>query len=301
MHLDKDLYSIDGVLLVRRRQEITRKVLAAITKNAPKKVRLVKIGDTFLARDLKRPFKERPYKVIFSSKKDNEQSLKRILKETIPWFVFEELKFIKKNLPYTYRHVLLVTMLSMKVALDKRAQHSYNPKMVPKIGLVHDIGKTRIPARVLDKRSPLTREQLCTIKTHPLIGYVLLRHYYAKDHDKYDHASYEHHEQLDGTGYPRGIKHLDKYSQLIAVIDRLDALVSYRPYRHSSYALRAAIDVLINEADKGKINKNLLLLLVSYARKDKPRAKDITLAVKKRDKGPLWSSYGKIAKKRKSL
>jgi HD-GYP domain-containing protein (c-di-GMP phosphodiesterase class II) len=88
-----------------------------------------------------------------------------------------------------------------------------------------------------------------------LIGYVLLHYYFGKDHKKYSFSSFQHHERLDGSGYPLGIKTLNKYSQLIGVVDALDALISERPYRRKPFSLRAATDCCLtkrNEADQKK-------------------------------------------------
>jgi len=69
------------------------------------------------------------------------------------------------------------------------------------------------------------------LKIIRLIGYVLLHYYFGKDHKQYDFSSFQHHERLDGSGYPLGIKRLNKYSHLIGIVDILDALISERPYR----------------------------------------------------------------------
>jgi len=133
-----------------------------------------------------------------------------------------------------------------------------------------------------------------TLKSHPLIGYVLLRYYCGKDHGRYDAATLEHHEKLDGSGYPRKLRKIKKYSQVIGIVDMLDALTSSRPYRKEPYTLRAALDCLLDEAKKGKLNRKIVHLLIAQARKSKPSLKILRVSVEKRDAPPRENMYGKI-------
>ena len=108
------------------------------------------------------------------------------------------------------------------------------------------------------------------MKSHPLTGYVLLHYYFGSGHRIVEDPSFEHHERLDGTGYPRRVRKMNKYSQVIAVADVFDALLSRRPYRREPFTLRAALDHLLDEARGGRLNPVFVLLLISYARKSKP-------------------------------
>ena len=163
------------------------------------------------------------------------------------------------------------------------------------LSLFHDLGKSRIPLSILDKPTPITLQERQILSSHPLIGYVLLHYYFGKNHKSYDFSSFQHHERLDGSGYPLGIKTLNKYSQLIGVVDALDALISERPYRSKPFTLRAAIDLLLDEAEKGRFNKRLVRTLIIYSRKETPGAK-IIIGERGRDKAPSENSYGKTAK-----
>ena len=80
-------------------------------------------------------------------------------------------------------------------------------------------------------------------------------------------------------------KTLNKYSQLIGVVDALDALISERPYRSKPFSLRAAIDLLLDEAEKGRFNKSLVRTLIVYSRKETPGTK-IIIGERGRDKAP---------------
>jgi HD-GYP domain-containing protein (c-di-GMP phosphodiesterase class II) len=132
------------------------------------------------------------------------------------------------------------------------------------------------------------------LKIISLIGYVLLHYYFGKDHKQYDFSSFQHHERIDGSGYQLGMKRLNKYSHLIGIVDTLDALISERPYRKSPFTLRAAIDLLLDESEKGRFNKGLVHTLIRYARKEAPGTK-LIIAAKGRDKDPAEKCYGKTA------
>ena len=97
-------------------------------------------------------------------------------------------------------------------------------------GYIHDIGKMFIPENILNKEGPLTDEEFAIMKTHTTLGYE----YCMKDINlrPYSDGPWYHHESLNGSGYPRGLKKIDiPYSaQIIRVADEYDALVTKRQY-----------------------------------------------------------------------
>jgi HD-GYP domain-containing protein (c-di-GMP phosphodiesterase class II) len=99
-------------------------------------------------------------------------------------------------------------------------------------GILHDIGKTKIPGDIINKKGPLDPEEYAQIKHHADIGYQL-----SKD---IPHLTGEiregilmHHEREDGKGYPSGIKgdNINRYAKIISVVDVYDALTSERVYK----------------------------------------------------------------------
>jgi len=79
------------------------------------------------------------------------------------------------------------------------------------------------------------------------------------------------------------------------VVDALDALISERPYRRKPFSLRAAIDLLLDEAERGRFRKSLVRTLIIYSRRENPGAK-IVIAQRGRDQAPLDNAYGKTAR-----
>jgi len=101
-------------------------------------------------------------------------------------------------------------------------------------GLIHDLGKISIPMEILGKPRQLTEVEYSLVKTHPAIGYQIL-----KDIDFYRPIAlivYQHHERMNGTGYPQGIKGDDilPEARILGVADVVEAICRHRPYRPAS-------------------------------------------------------------------
>ncbi|QGU94175.1 HD domain-containing protein [Clostridium bovifaecis] len=98
-------------------------------------------------------------------------------------------------------------------------------------GLLHDIGKVAIPSKVLDKNGPLTKDEFSIIKSHVYYTSIILNKI-ENIKDISEWAS-NHHEKLNGKGYPRGLssKDLCEESRIMAVCDIYQALTEDRPYR----------------------------------------------------------------------
>jgi two-component system response regulator RpfG len=100
---------------------------------------------------------------------------------------------------------------------------------------MHDIGKIGIPDSVLIKEGPLTPPEIEIMRTHPRIGYDILKGSPSKYLSMGAIIALGHHEKFDGTGYPNGL-HGDDIpivARIVAVADVFDALVSERPYKHA--------------------------------------------------------------------
>jgi HD-GYP domain-containing protein (c-di-GMP phosphodiesterase class II) len=114
-------------------------------------------------------------------------------------------------------------------------------------GLLHDVGKIGIPDSILKKPGKLTDQEFDVIKSHPLIGYSILKHL--------TNIAYVlpgvllHHEAVNGSGYPQGRKGDDipLMARILAVCDAFDAMTSTRPYR-TALPLEKAIEILKKES-----------------------------------------------------
>ena len=94
--------------------------------------------------------------------------------------------------------------------------------------ILHDIGKVTIPLKILNKPSSLTDEEWKIMKSHPLNGSVLL---FSED-EKIRSMVQQHHERVDGYGYPLGLKgnEIEQGSKIISIVDSFDAMATRRVY-----------------------------------------------------------------------
>ncbi len=101
-------------------------------------------------------------------------------------------------------------------------------------GLLHDVGKAKIPPEVLNKPGKYTDEEFALVKSHPKLSYGLLSAYPDDFLDpRVKLAALQHHERLDGSGYPQGLQgnDIDDFAMMIAVADVYDAMTAARSYR----------------------------------------------------------------------
>ncbi len=114
-------------------------------------------------------------------------------------------------------------------------------------GLLHDVGKLAVPNEILQKPGALTDDEFDVIKRHPEIGADLVRELGFSS--QVARLVLDHHERLDGSGYPRGLgaPDLDIETRIMAVCDVFDALLSHRVYREA-WTLEAALELLSKEA-----------------------------------------------------
>ncbi|MFO7881013.1 MAG: HD domain-containing protein, partial [Kosmotogaceae bacterium] len=186
-----------------------------------------------------------------TSKKNAERKLNE---------AFEELKLsyersirlinniVERRDPYTASHQRKVRELSLQIAKELKLNEE-KIEVVDKASILHDIGKIFIPSEILNKPGKLTGFEMKMIKQHPEHSYELIMEanlnlYMAK-------TVLQHHERLDGSGYPQGLMGDDIYyeAKILAVADVVEAMSSHRPYR-PSLGLEAALKEIQDNASK---------------------------------------------------
>lgn len=148
--------------------------------------------------------------------------------------------------PYTAGHQRRVGELAVAIATEMGLPEE-TTRAIALAASIHDLGKIKIPAEILSKPARLRETEMMLIKEHAQAGYEILKGIRFP----WPIASIvrQHHERLDGSGYPQGIKAGDILleSQIIAVADVVEAMVSHRPYRPA-----LGIDVAPRELERGK-------------------------------------------------
>ena len=116
-------------------------------------------------------------------------------------------------------------------------------------GIVHDIGKISVPSDILSKPGKISNTEFEVIKGHSQTGYDLLNK--IEFPWPISEIVYKHHERIDGSGYPRGLKDDEILLEacILAVADVVEAMTSHRPYR-AAYGIEKALEEI--EKYKGK-------------------------------------------------
>lgn len=129
-----------------------------------------------------------------------------------------------------YAHCLNVGLISRMFGRWLKYE-THDLDILTLAGLLHDIGKIRIPEEVLDKTGALSDEEFSMIRQHPKLGYDILKNQNLDSRIK--KAALMHHERCDGSGYPAQLAQdfIDSYAMIVAIADVYDAMTAARSYR----------------------------------------------------------------------
>ncbi len=136
--------------------------------------------------------------------------------------------------------------------------------MISNAAAIHDLGKIAIPDAILNKPGKLTEEEFNVMKMHTIYGCQILEQFKQTDTEFYDYC-YDicrwHHERYDGKGYPDHLigDSIPIWSQIVAVADVLDALVSKRVYKEA-YGIEASFE-MIERGECGAFSPKILTAL----------------------------------------
>ncbi len=136
-------------------------------------------------------------------------------------------------------------------------------------GFLHDIGKVSIPDNILEKRGRLTEAEYDVVKIHPGIGATLIQEHPLGDLAL--DAVHQHHERMDGRGYPGQLvgDQISILARIVSIADAFDALTSTRPYRQAG-ASRSAVEELRSE-EGHQFDAMLLTTFIQMVQQDTVR------------------------------
>jgi len=179
----------------------------------------------------------------------NLQKKNKQLEKSTENIIFTMARMSESKDPYTAGHQKRVSQLSTAIAKIMKLPED-KIESLKFASLIHDIGKVSIPGEILSKPSKLTKTEFALIKEHPKTCYNII-----KDIDfPWEIASIilQHHERLDGSGYPMGLKDKEILleAKILAVADVVEAMNSFRPYRPALGIDKALEEISMN---KGKL------------------------------------------------
>jgi HD-GYP domain-containing protein (c-di-GMP phosphodiesterase class II) len=167
-------------------------------------------------------------------------------------------KLLEMRDPYTFDHAYKVAEISEKIgqALEWDQNHILGIKLASRL---HDLGKISIPLDILNKPGKLSQLEYRLIQEHVVKCYELI-----KDMEfpfSLAETIYQHHERLDGSGYPRELKGDDiaQEARILAVSDVLESMTSYRPYREA-LGINKAMEEL-NNGSGVKYDKDIVAIV----------------------------------------
>jgi putative nucleotidyltransferase with HDIG domain len=170
------------------------------------------------------------------------ESLRKALGTTIQVLV----SAVETRDPYTAGHQLRSADLARAIATEMGLP-SENIEGIRIAGSIHDIGKLSIPAEILSKPTKLSEIEFALIKEHAHKGFEMLKD--VESPWPLSEIVYQHHERMDGSGYPRNLKGEEILieARILAVADVVEAMASHRPYRPG-----LGIDAALKEIEKNK-------------------------------------------------
>lgn len=171
---------------------------------------------------------------------------------------------------YTATHMVNVGTWMVPLAVEMGITDQSELNLICRAGLVHDMGKIGVPEEVLNKSGKLSDQEWQTIRAHPQAGYDYLQKFGGID-EKILRVTLEHHERMDGTGYPQSLKsdQIHLYSRICAVVDSFDAMTAFRPFKTHTMGVGEAMAIMEKEAGT-KYDKDVM---AAWARLVAPAAK----------------------------
>jgi putative nucleotidyltransferase with HDIG domain len=169
------------------------------------------------------------YHEMYEHKKKDDESKKRL--DRLNTNTVRALAYtIDAKDRYTSGHSQRVANYSLELA-KRMGKSKEEQQIIYHAGLLHDVGKIRVPEEVINKPGKLNEDEFNQIKMHPVSGYHILKDIY--DDKRIATGAKYHHERYDGTGYPNGLSgsNIPEIARIIGVADAYDAMASNRSYR----------------------------------------------------------------------
>lgn len=182
---------------------------------------------------------------------------RRVLKDKCVMLHLNEVRGLDS---YIFTHSVNVSMLSLIMGLFLKLKGD-QLRNLGLAALLHDVGRSKVPKTILYKPAQLSAEEYKKVKKHAISGYELLRSCQQFD-ESIALTALQHHERLDGSGYPYGISgdKIGMFPRIVAVADVFDALLSDRPFRKAFFP-HQAVEIIVNSAS-GQFDPDIIKVFV---------------------------------------
>ena len=235
----KENYSADVIMMTGYFKDLSYE--NAVTQGATDFIQKPFSTKEFQIR-LRRVIKER------KTKQELKNSLKR-MNDIVDGVINSLSSTVDARDPYTAGHQKRVAQLAVAMAMEMELSQT-TISSIRMAGILHDLGKIAIPAEILSKPSTLSDIEFSLIKTHPQVGYDILKN--INFPTPVAQIVHQHHERMDGSGYPMGLPGEDILfeARILTVADVVEAMSSHRPYRPGLGMDKALAEV---QKNKGRI------------------------------------------------
>ncbi len=266
MYLGEDIINEKGVVFLGSGTRLTDKHLAGLMNigietvyiASPDRVEELENDVILFDKQLNQEFEKTitSFKNVYQNLQMGNQIILEELKDNITPLVnrvlsnnniLGNLRMIEVADEYTFKHSINVGMVSSMIG--KWLGYSQTELLdLSLAGMLHDIGKSRISMDIINKPAKLTAQEFDLIRSHPRFGYEILCDTKEVNFDVL-FGVLEHHEWIDGNGYPSGKKgeKIHEFARIVAVADVFDAITSNRSYKSKISPFRAA-EIVMEES-----------------------------------------------------
>ncbi len=223
---------------------LTPIVMVTSSSSPENKVRCIEVGvDDFISKPFDRTELTARVRSLLRLKSYTDE-LERA--ETV---LFALARSIEGKDPYTEGHCERLSLYSQKLA-QRLGLPDEEVRALVRAGVVHDVGKIAVPDAILLKPGPLDEQEWAQMREHPVVGEKICNG--LKSFRLVLPIIRHHHEKLDGSGYPDGLKgdEIPRTARILSIVDVFDALATARPYR-GALSVDKVLAIMQEEVDKG--------------------------------------------------
>ena len=233
LYAKKDIYDENGILILSKGKQLTPRIIKKLINRGSYELSdIIKSSsqdnDKAQADIISESFKTRKNILNNRTLEKSSEIISRIIFKcrTKPWWIY--VNALSNYVDWLYTHSIDVAIMSLMMAIEL----GYNDEELKKLGLaslLHDVGILLVPKQILEKDSELTKEELAYIRQHCKLGASSLQGFNFSN--ECIDVVLQHHERLDGSGYPRGLKdmHISQNAKIVMIADAVDAITSYHP------------------------------------------------------------------------